>query len=139
MLVFFLCFNDTSRRSHGREDYIGSFLQKDMKFDTSQMRSYQILKEAHMQKVRPLFDNIRLSKDSFYSLVYTKDINDSLVTVRAAMIGDNQKNLDQSMFQHLKTVRNLCTPEQLPKFDSSFKKVIDKMTGRGRKPKEEKK
>jgi Spy/CpxP family protein refolding chaperone len=139
MLVFFIFLNGPSKKYHGREDFIGAFLQKEMKFDSAQMRLYQNLKDGHMQKIKPMFENIHSAKDNFYNLLYTKDVNDSQVVVRAAEIGVNQKDLDLYMFQHLKAVRNLCTAEQLPRFDTSFKKVVEKMTGRGRGPRDEKK
>lgn len=139
MLTFFIFFNGPSKKPRGKEDNIATFLQKDISFDSVQMKAYQNLKDGHMQKAKPMFENIRSAKDSFYNLLYTKDTTDSLVLQKAAMIGNNQKELDLSFFQHLKAVRNLCTQEQLPKFDTSFKKVIDKMIGRGRKPKDEKK
>jgi hypothetical protein len=53
---------------------------------------------------------------------------------RAEAIGEKQSALDMQMFRNLKSIRNLCTPEQLPKFDSSIKTVVARMTGRQRKP-----
>ncbi len=139
MLAFFIFFNGPSKKPRGREDNIGLFLQKEMNFDSTQMKLYQNLKEGHMQSAKLKFENIRSAKDTFYNLLYTKEISDSFLAERAAIIGNKQRDLDFSFFQHLKAVRKLCTPEQLPKFDTSFKKVIDKMIGRGRKPKDEKK
>lgn len=139
VLGYFLWFKTPDKRPRGREDFIGSFLQKEIKFDTVQMRAYQNLKSAHMQKVKPMFENVRNAKDTFYDLLYTKDVNDSLVRQKAEIVGNKQRDLDLYMFQHLQIVRALCTPAQVVKFDSSFNKVVSRLIGRSRKTKEVKK
>ncbi len=87
-----------------------------------------------MEKAHPLFNALRSAKDSLYNLLYTTTATpDSIVNTRAALIGERQMKLDRQMFTHFKTVRNICTPEQLPKFDSSFKSIVQKITGRFRR------
>jgi Spy/CpxP family protein refolding chaperone len=139
MLAYFVFFNGPEKKSRGREDFITSFLQNDMKFDTVQMKAYQNLKKDRMQKVKPLFDSMRMAKENFYNLLYSSDTNDSLLAARAALIGNNQADLDINMFRYLKAIRGLCSTGQRAGFDTSFKKVVNKMTGRGRKSKDEKK
>ena len=83
--------------------------------------------------MKPFFDSIHSSKDSFFNLL-SFDASDSMVNKTAAIIGEKQVLLDLHMYRHLKNVRELCTPEQLPKFDSLFKNVVAKMTQHFRKP-----
>ena len=49
-----------------------------------------------------------------------------------------QKLLEIRMFEHLRDVRSICTPEQRPKFDSLVYKILGRR-GEGRKKPEEKK
>jgi protein CpxP len=130
ILIFFL-FLSGDRKSHPRDNKnaISTFLQKDIGFNKQQMDEYQKLREEHIKKARPLFEGIRSAKDSFYNLLYTDTVPDSVVNKAAAVIGEKQMTLDMQMFQHLKKVRTLCTPDELPKFDSLFKKVVERMTG----------
>ena len=86
-----------------------------------------------MKKIKPLFEDIRSAKDSFYALLYIDQPLDSSVNAAASKIGENQVVLDKEVFNHFKKVRSLSHPDQLPKFDTSFNKVIEKMWGRGRK------
>lgn len=130
ILIFFL-FLSGDRKAHGRDNRngISTFLQKDIGFNKGQMDNYQKLRDAHLQTVKPLFEEIRSAKDSFYNFLYSDNVPDSVVNKAAAIIGEKQITLDMQMFQHLKKVRSLCTPDQLPKFDTSFRKVVERITG----------
>ena len=131
ILIFFLCLSDGRKGFHGKEDKntVSVFLQKEIGFNKQQMDEYQKLRATHMQSVKPLFDDIRSAKESFYNLLYINNVADSTVNKAAAVIGEKQMVLDMQMFSLFKNVRNLCTPQELPKFDSLFKKVVEKMTG----------
>ena len=131
ILIFFLCLSDGRKGFHGKEDrnIVSVFLQKEIGFNKQQMDEYQKLRATHMQSVKPLFDDIRSAKESFYNLLYINNVADSTVNKAAAVIGEKQMVLDMQMFSLFKNVRNLCTPQELPKFDSLFKKVVEKMTG----------
>lgn len=130
ILIFFL-FLSGDKRAHTRDNRngISTFLQKDMGFNKQQMDEYQKLREEHIKKAEPLFEDIRSSKNNFYNFLYTDSTPDSVVNKAAAVIGEKQITLDMQMFQHLKKVRTLCTPDELPKFDSLFKKIVERMTG----------
>ena len=100
-----------------------------LKLAVQQMDEYQKLRATNMQSIKPLFNDIRSAKENFYNLLYVNNLTDSSVNKAADVIGEKQMVLDMHMFSHFKNVRNLCTPEELPKFDSLFKKVVEKMTG----------
>lgn len=131
ILLFFIFLSNDKRGNHSRDNKngIALFLQKQIGFNKQQIDEYQKLKEGNMQKVKPLFEQIKAAKDTFYNFLYSNNVSDSLLNKSAAVIGERQQALDLQMFQHFKSVRSLCTAEQLPKFDSLFKKVVDRMTG----------
>lgn len=130
ILLYFLYFSDGRKGSHGKDrNAVSVFLQKDIGFNKQQMDAYQKLKTSHLQTIKPLFNDIRTAKENFYNLLYVNNVSDSSIDKAAAVIGEKQIALDKQMFNHFTNVRNLCTPQELPKFDSSFKKVVEKMTG----------
>lgn len=136
ILIFFLGIKDGRKTSHSKDgrNTVAVFLQKDMGFNKERMDEYQKLREAQMKSVKPLFDSIRSAKENFYSLLYINNASDSFINNAADVIGEKQMALDMQMFSHFKNIRNLCAPQELPKFDSSFKKVVEKITnGRFRK------
>ena len=144
ILIFFLGIKDGRKTSHGKDgrNTVAVFLQNDMGFNKERMDEYQKLREAQMKSVKPLFDSIRSAKENFYSLLYINNVSDSFINNAADsfinnaadVIGEKQMALDMQMFSHFKNIRNLCAPQELPKFDSLFKKVVEKMTsGRSKK------
>jgi periplasmic protein CpxP/Spy len=137
MLIFFMVISKpVDKRSRSRDqNTISALLQKEVGFSQGQLDQYQVLRTQQRQNVKPLFDEIRKSKENFYGLLYANNLSDSIVNADADSIAQTQKKLDLQMFNHFKNVRNLCTADQLQKFDSSFKKVITRMTGRPGKSK----
>jgi Spy/CpxP family protein refolding chaperone len=136
MLVFFLVLNNPVQKNQHPKDQNGmsGVLQNEVGFTKGQVDSYLALRKNQMDTVHALFDQLRKSKMDFYNLIYSSQVSDSSLNKAADLIAERQKALDLQMFSHFKTVRNICTPDQLQKFDSTIKKVFIRMTGRtGRK------
>ena len=132
MLVFFLVLNKpTQKDSHGRDQNgMSGMLQKEVGFSKDQLNAYQSLRKNHMDTVHALFDDLRKSKMDFYNLIYISQVPDSTLQRAADIIAEKQKMLDMHMFNHFKMIRNICSPDQLQKFDSTIQKVFIRMTGK---------
>lgn len=132
MLFFFLVLNNQSQRNSHVHDQngISGVLQKDVGFTKEQLDMYQSLRKEQSDKIHTLFDELRKAKTDFYNLIYISQVSDSSVNRAADIIAEKQKTLDLQMFNHLERVRNICTPDQLQKFDTTIKKVIIRMTSR---------
>ena len=134
VLIFFLVLGNSSKGTHlAKKDMVSAFLKKEIGFSDQQMDTYEKMHKAHWDSLKPYFDDIHLVKDSFYNLLYNSQ-PDSVIYKRAALIGEKQMAIEVNMFHHFENVRKLCTQEQLPKFDSSFKNLVSKMIGHSRKP-----
>ena len=133
MLVFFLGINDGKRNSQQKGNVVGSFLQKEVGFDSKQMEQYQALKKTDMDSLTPYFDSLHSAKELFYKLVTLPEVNDSVMATKLMPVGVRQMKVDEQMLVHFKKVRDLCRPDQLAKFDSSFGTVISKITSGRRK------
>ncbi|MEP6927878.1 MAG: hypothetical protein ABI834_09595 [Ginsengibacter sp.] len=132
MLIFFLVLgNPAQRNSHGHDQNgISDLLEKEVGFTKEQIDTYQSLRKEHFEKVHPLFNELRTAKENLFNLIYSAQVSDSSVNMAADLIAEKQKILDLQMFNHFKKLRNICTPDQLQKFDSTIKKVITRMTGK---------
>lgn len=135
MLVFFLVLNKPPRKDVRAHDQNGmsGMLQKEVGFSKDQVDTYLSLRKSQMDTIHALFDDLRKSKMDFYDLIYSSKVSDSSLNKAANVIAERQKALDLEMFNHFKNVRNICTPDQLQKFDSTIKKVIIRMTSRNGK------
>ncbi len=127
MVIFFLVLNSSSHRPSRNQNGMSEALQKEANFSKEQLDTYQSLRKNHFNKIHPLFDDLRKSKMDFYTLIYNPQVSDSSLNAAADLIAEKQKNLDMQMFKHFETVRNICTPDQLQKFDTVVKKVFTRM------------
>ena len=137
MLLFFIFSSKPAvKKEPGRDQNSGSMynsLQNEVGFSTGQLEQYQVLRKEQKDIVKPSFGELRTAKKNFYDLLYADAIPDSLVVADADSIAQKQKMLDIQMFRYFKSVRNLCTPGQLQKFDSTVNKVVIRMVGRSGK------
>lgn len=129
MLIFFILLDkpiDKRQRNHETYGMYNS-LQNEVGFSKDQLDKYQTLRKEQMGKVRPLFNEVRNAKKDFYGLIYSENISDSLINADADSISQKQKSLDMQMFGYFKNIRNICTPSQIQKFDSTLKKEVARM------------
>jgi protein CpxP len=77
----------------------------------------------HKQTMKPLFNEIHATKEDFYKLL-TEQPTDSVLNEKLHRIGDKQEMIDQKIYNHFQGLRQVCTPEQLPRYDSVIQKVL---------------
>lgn len=137
LIVFFLVLDRPGpRNQRGRnQNGLATMLQRDVHFSPGQINEYLDLRKQQLDSIHGFFDDLRKSKMEFYNQLYATRTSDSAIEQMAGVIAQRQKNLDLYMFHHFKMLRDICTPDQLPLFDSTLGRVIVRMTGRaGRGP-----
>jgi protein CpxP len=130
VLVYFLSIKKDdhrpSRSQSGRG--LSDILQKEVGFTDAQVAQYKNMKEEQMQKVRPLFDEMRKAKDSLFRLLGDTAASDSLISAAGDRIATRQKMLDMETFNHFRNVRALCSnADQQVKYDSAIVRMFRKM------------
>ena len=138
MLVFFLMGPPKKGMHGGREAMMTEFLQKEIGFTPQQIQQYDTLSKQHREKMKAMFEEAGKNKENQLKQLAASDFSDSSINNIAGQSIEKQKLLEISMFEHLRDVRSICTPEQRPKFDSLVYKILGRR-GAGRKKPEEKK
>jgi protein CpxP len=135
LLTFFLMRKDNGHfdKRPDRKAMIADFLKKEIGFSDAQLQQYDTLSDRHRESIKTMFDSLRSSKDNQFKQLTAGGFSDSVINSVADQSAASQKFMELQMFGHLKSVRMLCTPEQLPKFDSLFVKVLNRHGGEGRK------
>ena len=135
MVCFFFLKKDGGKREKrpDRKTMIANFLKNEIGFNEAQLQRYDSLSTRHNESMKTMFDSSRSSKDRQFKILTAADFNDSVMNSVADQSSASQKIMELKMFNHLKNIRSLCTPEQLPKFDSLFVKVLNKRGGESRK------
>ena len=128
-LVSFFLLNKKDRKHEKRMDrktVISNFLKNEIGFNDVQMQQYDSLSTWHSKYMKTMFETARNTKDRQFRELTAANFSDSVMNAIAEQSAASQKAMELQMFNHLKQVRALNTPEQLPKFDSLFVKVLNK-------------
>ena len=105
-------------------------LKNQVGFTPQQMSIFEPKKKAFWASVRERSAEIKKTKEDFYHFMYDPSVPDSVIEAKADVIGTQQKDLDLFVIRHFKDIRTLCTPEQLPRYDSLLPPLIERMTAR---------
>jgi hypothetical protein len=130
MLLYFLWGKEPSRKNAHAERQrspITLFLEQQIGFDKQQMEAYEKMRQEHRQKMRPLFEEIRIAKVGFYGLLNNPAYSESEFNQGASAIGEKQKAIDVQAFHNFRELRKICTPSQQVKYDSLIPGVIGEM------------
>ena len=115
-------------------------LKNEVGFTPEQLSLYDTLRTKHFEAINPMFDELKMAKDSFFSLVYQQNVPDSVVKAYANRIGEKQEAVDLKTFNHFRSIKGICTAEQQPKIDSFIQQVVKRINGNGgRRPEKNKK
>ena len=129
MLIYFGWMREPDH--HNGRNWQGSpmteFLRKDLHFTDQQMEAHNKLRMQNRQKMKPLFEDVRLAKVDFYKHVNDQQANDSLLNAAAGQIGEKQKILDLRTLKNFRQLRDICTEEQKKRYDSLITGVISDM------------
>lgn len=142
MLIYFLGEKKPQPKLKDRKGGLTEMLQKEVGFNEQQVARYKELKELQWDAIRPMFDEMRIAKDSLFRLMANTSVSDSVVNQLADGIAKRQRALDLQTFNHFREVRKICSsPEQMEKYDSAVLRMFRKMgkSKRGETHKEEKK
>ncbi|MGN6510556.1 MAG: hypothetical protein ACTHLD_13930 [Chitinophaga sp.] len=140
LLLFFFVWKKTpepSREGSSRRGQVMQLLEKEVGFSKSQLDQYKQLKEQHWDRLKTSFGDLRTARDQFYVMLKEDSIPDSVLTAAADSIGSKQVVVDMLTFRHFRDVRALCTPEQLPRFDSVVQYVMKRMNNFRKSPPKE--
>lgn len=136
MLLFFVWLKEPQEKEHPRQkgrNPVSELLENKIGFNKQQMSQYEQMKQLHKEKMKPLFEDIRMAKEQFYSNLNSPAISDSAINAASETIGEKQRLLDMQIFNHFRNLRNLCTAEQRPAFDTLIQGVLHKMVIAGRR------
>jgi protein CpxP len=126
-ILYFFTRKDCKKQDKPQEQ---SFRQRmiqrfknEVGFTDDQIAKYEALSNKHKEAMKPLFDSLIAAKDSLYKMLM-RSPNDSLFNNYLVDIGERQEKIDLRIYNHFAALRELCTAEQLPKYDTVIQKVI---------------
>jgi Spy/CpxP family protein refolding chaperone len=125
MLYFFLNKPQHNKGGRqGREAAMTSFLEKEIGFSPQQLKQYDSLGNTHRETMRVVLDSMRNAKELLLKQLAADNFTDSAMVQAADQSAGKQREMELAMLRHFKSIRNLCTPAQQPKFDSLYYKMM---------------
>lgn len=126
MLAFFL-MNDRKALKKEKTDrnvFVSNYLKKEVGFDTHQLADYDSLSKKHREQLKATFSRLNEERKKTFQKLAATSFSDIAIDSAAMEIHERQRVLELSMLKHLRDIRKLCTPEQLPRFDTGFYKIF---------------
>lgn len=116
-----------------RKNMMENYLKKTVGFNAEQQVAYDSLIAKHRRNMKPMFDQMRKEKEERLNSISRQGFADSAIIIAVRKTAPNQEKLEIDMLQHLKDIRNLCTPAQQQIFDTSIYKVFTRKNGERKK------
>lgn len=102
-------------------------LKREIGFSDQQATVYDSLREQHYSSIKPMFEDLKTSRDSLFKLMHQPLVIDSLISIQSEVVYEKQKAIDLKMHRYFRSLRELCTEEQKPKMDSFLANLGKKM------------
>lgn len=131
VLLGFMFFGKKSeKKTSERGKSFSDYFEKQLGFTPEQSSKFEQLRDLHFENLRPLLKDVRKAKDSLFSLMRLPNIPDSALDFAAQNLAQKEKAQELQSFRHFKSVRDLCTEQQKPQFDTLISKMINRSFGR---------
>jgi hypothetical protein len=134
LLAFLLLGKEVRHAVHrpDRKAMISNFLKTEIGFDQHQLLQYDSASNRYRSKIKHLAENFGARKNEQFKKLLSGNFSDSVVQLLVKQSAAAHNTMEENMFAHIKNVRQLCKPSQLPAFDSLFGKVFGRR-GEGNK------
>ena len=128
LLAFLLLNKDRAKQGAkpDRKAVISNFLKKEIGFDQEQLLQYDTTSKLYRVKIKSFFENFGTNKNEQLKKLVSGNFSDSVIQSLGDESAAVHKIMEVNMFTHIKNIRQLCKPAQLPAFDSLCSKVFGK-------------
>ena len=93
------------------------FISEELSLDSKQKEQYQALVFDHRKKMDQIKDTMEKARGNFQQLLTVPSVDDSTINAAEKKVVELMPQFDMLMFDHLKKLRAICTPEQQKRFD----------------------
>ncbi|MFZ4058253.1 MAG: hypothetical protein ACOYKE_08925 [Ferruginibacter sp.] len=134
ILIYFLWMQPQANkrnRSGGKFAMVREALINEVHFNTAQLATYDSLNELHRKSMQQFMDSGKQLKAQQYKNLVDDDFSDSILQQSIQTLANTFGTMEHQQFSHLRKVRSICTPTQLPVFDSLQIQILIKKNNKG--------
>lgn len=128
LVAFFVMKKEPPKKEErpNRSSVMRGLLKDSVGFNDEQLTRFDSIKAQHESTLKPLFENTREAKLSYYKQM-SKPEDTAALNAAGDLIGETQKAVDAAFFTYFQNIRAICTPQQLTSYDSVVQRVVRKM------------
>ena len=108
----------------GERDNLRSWLTRNLELSKEQESKHVTLRNAYFDELKTMNDSLRQIKARFVSYSANYELSDSMSTLWTDSINRWHARADLLTYRHVRNVRTILTPKQLPIWDSLMQVVM---------------
>lgn len=106
------------RRPDRNMNEVFGVLKDELQLNATQIEQLKSLREDFFMKESKLAKTIKSQRDSMNELMFNAQTDTLLVKSIAKRVSDNEYKMEMLRFEQAKTLKTICTPAQMKKFES---------------------
>jgi periplasmic protein CpxP/Spy len=122
-VLLYLYLSKDKKPRRDRMAFMRERLKKEIGFNDSQAVQFEDLRNKQREQMRQQGDSMRKLRGELYD-AYNNGQPDSVINRLLAAGSALQMQADRRFFEDLREARKICTPAQLPAFDSIMKNMM---------------
>lgn len=103
-----------------------AFLKTEAGFSEKQLQDFDSVRADYKAQAKILLSGMQNDKQANLKQLAGSDFGDSVLLHAATAAAADQQKVEMNMLEHLRRIRNLCTPAQRAVFDTGFYKILSK-------------
>jgi periplasmic protein CpxP/Spy len=96
---------------------VADFLIHELNLNNEQVKQFDLLKNAHHEKIEEIQHDLHNLHDNYFALIKTDNLDSLKVKSIAEDMSRKQEEIELVTFYHFSDVRKLCDADQKKKFD----------------------
>lgn len=123
--IFFL-INQFGRSKGKKRGNPADFIVKELRFDESQMKQFNVLNDQHKSEVKVISDSLKKLKGKLFIKISEENVSKGTIDSLLNRIGDYEIQKDAMTFYHFRAIQDICTDQQKEDFNEIVKSAVRK-------------
>jgi Spy/CpxP family protein refolding chaperone len=126
------CAPKHGNKEDGRKEMMKLVLKNEIGFSAQQLTSFDSLFGAQRKTMEPQMNAFREKKENLLKNLARAQFNEAAMDSTLHQLSEQQQGMERNMIRSMLSLRQLCTPEQIQKFDSNFYKLLSRRPNRNK-------
>jgi Spy/CpxP family protein refolding chaperone len=139
-LIGYLLTKDSLRKTPPREIQsetpdVSRILKRELNLTNEQIERLRSLRKSFGDQEKTISSSIKTERDSINMLMFNKNTNEVLIIALARRVGENDYKMEMLRFNQAQAFKDICTPEQMEKFEGLIREIRDFFKGENQQQK----